>query len=214
MKVSPAPIPRAFAYVRIGAADRMGRKMCRSYLVPVARDGEKVEVETVDEDPLFGAYEMRFEATLDAVGHVHLRRCVGQSAQSPDMWFVQVDDSAHSATDTRSLVGFASHHFPDGTIIDEMEFVTLPVSNEEQIAAIQWQRSTGEVQQIYVSPQFRRSDVGIRMGQTAGAYHQVSGWQGVVHASSKRTALGQSFALGKVAPTRVTPHTELAPPMD
>lgn len=95
-----------------------------------------------------------------------------------------------------------------------MKSVVPTPTNEEQIAAIQWQRSTGEVQQIYVSPQFRRSDVGIRMGQTAGAYHQVSGWPGVIHASSKRTALGQSFALGKVAPIRVTPQTELAPPMD
>ena len=205
---------RAFAYVRIGAPDRHGRRMCRSYLVPINRDGEKVDAPCAEDDPFIGHFECRFEATIDVSGHVRLERLVGQSPDSPHMWFVVVDDSARTGRDTRSIVGFATDHFVDGTIIDEMEFVMLSVSNEQQIAAIQWSRTDGTVEQIYVNSVYRRSHVGLRMGQTAGAYHQVCGWPGVVHASGKRTAMGQAFATGGVAAVRVGRHEELSPPMD
>lgn len=205
---------RAFACALIGEPDQRGRRMCRIYLVPVERDGETVEVAHVDEDPYAGVLPKQFEATVDELGRARMERCAGQAPDSPNMWFVVVDDSRHTGRDTRSLVGFATDYFPDGTIIDEMEFVLLPVSNEQQVAAIQWVRDGGVVEQIYVEPSLRRSDIGRRMAQTAGVYHRMCGWPGVVHASGRRTALGEALVRGGIAEVRVLPHSELSPPMD
>lgn len=130
------------------------------------------------------------------------------------MWFVSIDSSREASPDCQVLVGFATDHLADGMIINEMEFVTMPVFNEQQVGAISWSRATGEVDQIYVAPDMRRSEVGRRLTHAASAFHQTHGWPGVIHASRRRTELGQMFMLGKGYVSRQTPHTELAPPMD
>lgn len=204
---------RAFAYVRIGEPDPRGRRMCRSYLVPRERDGEKVDVNRPEDDPFAGRLPVRFEATIAPNGWVRLRRLAGQSPRSPRMWFVVVDD-ARTRDDMCSIVGFSTDHLDDGTIINHMDFVLMPVANEEQLCAVQWSRRDGTVEQVYVHPDARRSDVGLRIVQTAGAYHQVCGWPGVLHAPGRRTALGQMFTTGGIAPVRFGAHEELSPPMD
>lgn len=202
------------AYVRFGTPDSRGRRTVRTYAVPTHRDGEKYDASDITVDPLSGAYEMWTETIIDRNGMVRIKRQMGQAPDSPSMWFVSVDDSRATGLDTRSLVAFDTDHFPDGTIIDEMEFVLLPVTNEQQIAAIQWRTSTGTVEQIYVTPDARRQDIGRRMGHAAGQFHQLNDWSGVVRASGRRTVLGQQFTVGQILPSRVTEHTELSPPMD
>lgn len=204
----------AFGSVLIGSADKLGRRWCRVYLVPVDRDAEIAEVERVEDDPYAGTAKKMFEATIDDQGHMRIERCAGQTPDSPHMWFVLVDDSRDTGRNTRSLVGFASDRFPDGTIIDEMEFVLLPVANEDQVAAIQWLRTNGSVEQVYVEPSQRRSDIGRRMTQMAGVFHRACGWPGKIHASSRRTELGEALVRGGLPHVRILPHEELSPPMD
>lgn len=204
----------AFGSVLVGTPDKFGRRMCRVYLVPVERDAEVVTVDRVEDDPYEGNSQKMFEATLEDHGRVRIERCAGQSPDSPHMWFVLVDDSRQSGRNTRSLVGFASDQFPDGTIIDEMDFVLLPVANEEQVAAIQWVRDNGSVEQVYVERSRRRSDIGRRMTQMAGVYHRMCGWPGKIHASGRRTEMGEALVRDGFPRVRVLPHVELAPPMD
>lgn len=202
------------AYVRLGNSDQRGRRSVRTYAVPTDRDGEKYDASSATSDPLSGSFEMWTETTIEPNGKMRIRRLMGQASDSPPLWFVSVNDSRATGLDTMSLVAFDSDHFPDGTIIDEMDFVLLPVANEQQIAAIQWRISTGIVEQVYVSSDARRRDIGRRMGHAAGQFHQVNDWPGVVRASGRRTVLGQQFTVGQVLPSRVTEHTELSPPMD
>ena len=202
------------AYVRLGTPDRRGRRSVRTYAVQTDRDGEKHDAFDATVDPLNGDFEMWTETTIDRNGMVRIQRLMGQAPDSPRMWFVHVDDSRATGLDTKALVAFDTDHFPDGTIIDEMEFVLLPVTNEQQIAASQWRISTGTVEQVYVTPDARRRDIGRRMGHAAGQIHQVNNWPGVVQASGRRTVLGQQFTVGQVLPSRLTEHTELSPPMD
>lgn len=188
----------------------------RNYMVPAERDGEKLDVpEGVGADPLARMHVLNYETRVDVNdARIVVVRHAPIAPESPSMWFVAVDVSKKMGDAMRSIVGFASDRFTDGTIIDEMQFVTLAVDNNTQVGAITWSRESGIIDQLYVSPAFRRRQVARRLLNAAAAYHHTFGWPGVLRADGRRTELGQAFARHIPRPQRVAPHTELSPPMD
>jgi hypothetical protein len=209
-------VARAFGrlYVRFGPPDPSGRCPTRSYLGAPEEDGKSVTVEggTVA-DPLAGTHELRWETTIDAAGRLVGRSVAGQRGDSPDMWFVLMDVSRQYGDGMRAVSGFDTGHLPDGTIVDEKDFVLMDVTAEQQIGAVVWSSSTGDVDQLYVAPAMRRRDVGRRMTNAATWVHQSHAWPGVVRSTGRRTELGDRFVADKIA-TRIPPLTELSPPMD
>jgi len=203
------------AFVRFGLPDQRGRRATTAYRVPLELDGQRYDVMSdVDTDPLAQEYETVWQTTIDAAGHLCISGSETVAPDAPSTWFVAVDAARHFGDGRRAIVVFSSDHFASGTVIDEMEFVMLPVKNEDQIGTVIWSKSTGLITEIYVAPEHRRTDVGILALLGAAAYHHSFGWNGLLHNDGKRTLLGQQFALGIDFAHRIAPHAELSPPMD
>lgn len=127
-------------------------------------------------------------------------------------WYCAVPDR-RDPDPAMTLVAFATDHVPIDTVVDQGEFLGLPVRNEEQVAAIRWWSNDGTVDQIYVRPELRRTHIGAKMLRAADAYHQACGWAGRLHADGRRTELG-NLLVGSVVPDRVEQWQVRMPPMD
>lgn len=95
-----------------------------------------------------------------------------------------------------TLVLFCSDHMPDGTVVTEETFVSIPLRSAAQAAAIRWWSDTAIVDEIFVQPDFLRSQLGSKLIYTASGYHQHRGWPDRLHSDGRRTDLGQQFAVG------------------
>ncbi len=203
------------AFVRFGSPDQLGRRATIAYRVPRELDGERYDVLSgVDDDPLVHEYEMVWQTSFDGAGRLCISGSESVAPDAPSAWYVAVDAARHFGDGRRAIVVFSSEHFARGTVIDEMEFVMLPVNNEDQIGTVIWTKSTGLITEIYVAPEHRRNDVGLLALLGAAAYHHSFGWDGLLHNDGKRTLLGQQFALSIDIADRIAPHVELSPPMD
>lgn len=203
------------AFVRFGSPDQFGRRATTAYRVPLELDGKRYDVIPGESaNPLAQDYEIAWQTTFDDAGHLCISGSETVAPDAPSTWFVAVDAARHFGDGRRAIVLFSSEHFASGTVIDEMEFVMLPVKNEEQIGTVIWSKSTGLITEIYVAPEHRRNDVGILALLGAAAYHHSFGWNGLLHNDGKRTLLGQQFALSIDLAQRIAPHAELSPPMD
>lgn len=206
-------IPKGTSIVRIGPANEFGMRHVRAYRVNLEWDGQKHEVLSSKDDPLFGKEEWSWSADISQ-NHIVITRSDFVAPSTPDLWFVRMDSSRQLGASMHAVVAFMTDHFRDGTIISDMEFVMLPVHNEDQIGAITWSRETGEVDELYVSPHLRRHNIARRLINAAAAVHQCHGWNGSINANGKRTELGQRLVMSWHNPLRIAPHTELSPPMD
>lgn len=216
MTHTPPARGTGLAYVRFGEPDQGGRRAFRAYAVPPERDGERVDVPTGPrDDPFEGVHDLFYEVTIDGrTGALRFSLVAPIAPDSPEMWFVAVDAERSFGPALRSMVAFATDRFADGTIIDEMQFVSLGIDNSTQVGAVIWSRDSGVVSQLYVAPDHRRSDVARRVLFSAGAFHHAHGWPGVIRSDGRRTELGQQYALSAILSQRIAPHTELSPPMD
>ena len=131
---------------------------------------------------------------------------------APPAWFVvirQQQDGRPRVT----LVGFCTDHVADGTVVPDAAFFTMPVRSESQAGAIRWWADTAVVDEIYVQPEMRRSNLGSKLIYTASGYHQHHGWPDRLHSDGRRTDLGQEFVVGLRHPARMAPWTHRAAPM-
>ena len=184
-----------------------------AYKVTPAYDAMKFDISDTDPNPLVGISQWAWTAT-PVNGQIHISRSKLIAPGTPSMWFVRMDARAKMGDSIHAVVAFITDHFNDGVVIDEMEFVMLPVHNDDQVGAITWNRKSGEIDQIYVSPESRRHNIAQRLINAAAAVHHTHSWPGVMHANGRRTNLGERFALSWQNPLRIAPHTELSPPMD
>lgn len=154
-----------------------------------------------------------WEATLDAESRVNIRVTERGAPGAPDAWFVAMR-SKEQDRPRITIVAFATHHLPDGTVVPEPAFFTMPVRSSEQAGAIRWWADTAVVDEIFVQPAHRRGHLGIKLIYTASGYHQMHGWPDRLHSDGRRTDLGQEFVVGLRHPSRIAPWTEKAAPMD
>lgn len=125
---------------------------------------------------------------------------------APPMWFVEMDAST-AARPMHSVVAFASGHLPDGTFVSNAAFFTMPVASDEQVGAVRWDTSTGEIDQIYVDPDARLQHVARKMVVAAAAYGRHRGWAGKVHVGGRRSDTVEAFLKDRTSP-RFLPRTE------
>lgn len=125
---------------------------------------------------------------------------------APGLWFVEADASTPDRA-MHSLVAFGTEHHLDGTVIPNAAFFTMPVRSDEQVAALRWDTTTGEIDQIHVAPDVRDQGVAKKLIIVGGAYHAHRGWEGKVHVGGRRSDAVEEMLVGR-SPLRVTPRTE------
>ena len=128
------------------------------------------------------------------------------TAGAPALWFVEMDASTPDRS-MHSIVAFGTGHHPDGTVIPNAAFFTLPVHSDQQVAALRWDTTTGEIDQIYVAPEARDRGVAKKAIVVGGAYHAHRGWGGKIHVGGRRGDAVEEMLLGR-SPLRVAQRTE------
>lgn len=130
--------------------------------------------------------------------------------KAPDLWFAEVaDDGPPPAT---TLVVFSGHDVEAGTLLDLEAFERTGAESTDQLGAIRWYPETGEVDQVYVSPDWRRRSIGSALVVAAGTLAVARGWARL-WGDGQRTALGDRWRSTSDWAHRTAPLTHLAPPM-
>lgn len=199
-------------YVRVAPGSRPGRFCVRGFLGHHYPDAV-VHPSLEAAGDISGAV-LGWESTYDSVGHMCLWIHPSLLRTTVKCWFVSVPGRDSEPTRTHHLVAFDTQHFPNGTVIEDTEFFSLNVNNTDQLGAIQVEVESGNVQQIYVRPDRRRSGVGTYLIYALDAFYQSNGWPGRVHHEGHRTAMGRDFVVDILHPQRIGTMTHLAPPMD
>lgn len=125
-----------------------------------------------------------------------------------DLWFVEIPGDEPDRR-SHTLVAFATPHLPDGTIVSNAAFFSMPVKSSEQAGALKWWTDDGLVEQLFVAPPYRGEQVAIKLAYTVNGFHRHHGWGGKIHVGGRRTDLGERAA-GKYHPQRVAPRTEVS----
>lgn len=152
-------------------------------------------------------------ADVDLWGRPRVLIARWAASRAPALWFVAVPDSTGDRF-AMNIVAFSSPMLPPGTIVSDDEFVDAPVESSEQVGAIKWWIAEAEVDQVFVSPRFRRRHVATALIYTASGFHQMHGWPGKLHSDGRRTDLGAKFLETYPHPHRVAKEIIPVPSMD
>jgi hypothetical protein len=194
-------------YVREKKCDR-GRWQIRC-VVDATHDDAAVVVGPI---ATHGAYEP-WRADVDSNG----RSVIGLNpvglVGTPPIWFVVLPE-LDIPTPAMSLVGFASDHVAEGTVLTDPEFFSLPVPSNAQVGAIRWWHLEGIVDQVFIPENWRQRRLGTAMTYAANAFQVHNGWPGNLRSDSRRTELGKYLDAGTQFPNRFAPIEEVSPPMD
>lgn len=176
-------------------------------------DGDVVDVPETD-DPGAERSDWVLAAQATAAGRVsRLLVSGGLAPRAPALWYVEHPEPS-ARPPAMTLIGFATAHFADGTVVDQATFTDLPVRSADQAGAFRWWTATGQIHQIYVAPARRRQGIGTKLAFAAGAYRAARGWA-PLWVGGERTDLGE--AISRTTPGmvtgRITPRTRVLPEM-
>jgi GNAT superfamily N-acetyltransferase len=159
------------------------------------------------------AWPMLWRTSPSDRGILHIEVADVVAPEAPDLWFVRIDEPKASPAAVH-LVAFTNDARPAGTVVNHYQFATMGVHSDEQAGAVRWYPRDGLVHQVYVSPQWRRLQVGTKLLYSAGAFHQSMGWPGKLHSDGRRTPAGDALTSTILHPIRIAPLTETMPSMD
>jgi hypothetical protein len=111
-----------------------------------------------------------------------------------------------------NLVAFTAAGQPPGALLDEAAVATVAVTSADQLGAIRWYPNTGEIDQIYVAPYWRRHHIATALLSAAGTLSVARGWPRI-WADGQRTALGEKLRNARPWASRAADLTHLVPPM-
>lgn len=131
--------------------------------------------------------------------------------RSPPLWFAELRESA-AAPPAVNLIAFTGAGVPAGGLLDENALTNVSVTSEDQLGALRWYPATGEVDQIYVQPQWRRRSIAGALLIGAGALCVARGWPRL-WGDGQRTALGEQLRNASTWRHRAADLTHIAPPM-
>jgi GNAT superfamily N-acetyltransferase len=151
-------------------------------------------------------------ATYADAGAVTSLHVGGRGAPgAPALWFAEVRELS-AQPPAVNLMAFASVAVPTGSLVDESRLRELPVSSEDQVGAIRWYPATGEVDQMYVQPDWRRRRISAALVGAAAALSYARDWPRL-WGDGQRTALGEQVRNASPWRTRTADLTHVAPPM-
>lgn len=131
--------------------------------------------------------------------------------KAPELWFMEVMES-EAAPPAVCLMAFSGHGVAAGSLIDGYAPNPPPISSEDQLGALRWYPATGEVDQIYVSPTWRRHSVASALIAAGATLAVARGWPRL-WGDGQRTALGNKWRATRPWAHRAAELTHLAAPM-
>ena len=131
--------------------------------------------------------------------------------KAPPMWFTEVRESS-GRPPAVSLLAFTGHGQPTGTLVDESGLPPRTVTSADQLGAVRWYPASGEVDQIYVQPGWRRLGIGTALLTAAGSLSAAREWPRL-WGDGQRTQHGEDFRNAATWRHRAAELTHLAPPM-
>jgi GNAT superfamily N-acetyltransferase len=187
-----------------GAAVYLAR--VRSELHPA---GAQVALPADEAAARIGADAVSFARYDEHARVVALERA--EPSKAPPLWFVEVLESTAHPPAT-NLVAFTGHDVAPWTLLDNLDVGRTGVSSDDQLGALRWYPATGEIDQIYVAPQWRRRSIGSTLLIVASALAMARNWASL-WTDGQRTALGEELRKGFEWGHRAAELTHVAPPM-
>jgi GNAT superfamily N-acetyltransferase len=132
-------------------------------------------------------------------------------ARCPPLWFHEVRETAFAPVAV-NLVVFTGNGQASGALLDASALESVPVGSGDQLAALRWYPGSGEVDQVYVQPQWRRHGLAGVLLIAAGALSVARGWNRL-WGDGQRTELGEALRNNSPWRGRAADLTHLAPPM-
>lgn len=174
-------------------------------------DATRLELPEHDADAAVGPHAFCV-AGLEADGTVLSLAPTSLAApKAPALWLAELpEDAAKPPAD--NLVAFVGHGVPAGSLLDATALAATGVTSADQVGAARWYPATGEVDQVYVQPEWRRRTVASALMAACGTLNVVRGLPRV-WGDGQRTALGDRFVKASPWRDRGADLTHLAPPM-
>jgi GNAT superfamily N-acetyltransferase len=130
---------------------------------------------------------------------------------APPAWFAELRESA-AHPPAVSLVAFAGHGQARGALLEQSDLSNIEVGGSDQIGALRWYPATGEVDQIYVQPAWRRRGIATVLLTAGATLAAARGWPRF-WSDGQRTAMGEQLRNARSWRERAADLTHLAPPM-
>ena len=123
------------------------------------------------------------------------------------LWYVFVENT-FGGHEMRSIFGYADDSFPVGTIVDFTEAASRGVKFNDSVGFVQWFKHTSELQQIYVSEQYRRQRLSLKLISVADlVIVSDNNWNGLfLNGGEVTTNDGEHLRSAWSASTRVKPR--------
>lgn len=174
-------------------------------------DGTRVELD------IDAAREQVGEDALCVASYAADRRITGlhvtgrAAPKAPPVWFAEIRESTNRPPAVH-LVAFTEHGVAAGTLVDAVDLTDIAVTSEDQLGAVRWYPASGEVDQIYITPSWRRRTVAGALIAAAGTLSVARGWPRL-WGDGQRTELGEKLTAASTWTHRAAPLTHTAPPM-
>jgi hypothetical protein len=130
---------------------------------------------------------------------------------APPLWFFELREST-ARPPAVNLMAFTGHGVAAGTLLDEHDIRAVGVRTDDQLGAIRWWPATGEVDQVYVTPTWRRQRVGMAVIGAGSTLSLARGWPRY-WGDGQRTELGEKLRAASPCAHRGAELTHIAPPM-
>lgn len=174
-------------------------------------DGEQVDLTETEATKAVGDDAICL-VRFDADGEVTSLVATALAApKAPTLWFADLPEPQAKPPAT-SLVAFTGHDVTDGRLVGRDSLSDLPVASGDQVAAVRWFPATGEVDQVYVQPAWRRRGVASALMTVCGTLNVVRGGPRI-WADGQRTAMGDRLRDANPWGHWAADLTHLMPPM-
>lgn len=131
--------------------------------------------------------------------------------KAPPLWWAELQEPDASPP-ASTLLAFTGHGVEPGTLLDRHALRDVDVVSADQLGAYRWIPHSGFVDQLYVSPAWRRRTVATALVAAAGVLATARGWPRM-WSDGQRTSDGERFREGGLWAHRTEELTHLMPPM-
>jgi GNAT superfamily N-acetyltransferase len=203
-------VPGAWWYADVAASAGQPRRLI-SIASTRHRDGARVPLTAEQVDEQAGA-DAACLVTYGWDDQVHGLQVTKRTAPSaPPLWFLEIRESS-AQPPAVNLLAFSGHGMPAGMLVDLAGFSNVDADGSDQLGALRWYPASGEVDQIYVQPEWRRRTIGNALLIAAGALSVARDWPRL-WGDGQRTDLGERFRNESEWRDRAADLTHVAPPM-
>lgn len=132
-------------------------------------------------------------------------------AAVPPLWFLEVPEP-DAVPPAATLVAFTGHGVEAGAVVTGPEIAASGVTSDDQVGAVRWFPASGEVDQVYVQPTWRRRRVASTLIAASATLHEARGlsrfW-----GDGQRTEMGEALRGSSDWAHRAADQTHVSPPM-